>query len=459
MKKIPWLLTILIIVIFSSISCKKEIVQEILNTRDTVYIDTVNSIVIYNDTSLNGQIWNGNGKILRTSNGAIIKNGILKNWILDGPYTMRMFDTSVSLENCVPYRDRFSVAWYGANPNQKDNYYYLQKSINTCLNNGIWYCFVPAFNGKEYSYSKPLSIESIYKGNYVGCSLKLGGEGSFWTSWTSTLHYKGLSGSALNFQLNKGSEVQSLKITGEWQSPGGNDSIYFSNTEATYKDVSGKNIGKNLYGITIDGKVPLNGSQSGSTGISFQDITVDNFAILVSLSPNAITANGDIMKFTDLHLGDGLIGIQNNQAQEKDIRFNGIYAWGSLYCLISIGRSGKYQAGDYAFSNANIAGRVIRVFDISASGWYSTHIENFYAESIRDIGVINTQIPITIDNSTFHLNYNINKNRTVLWGNSPLIRITSSILGYYDGGNSNVYVSGNMTFVNCSFRKGNLVFR
>lgn len=451
-------------IIFLEYACQKEVsYKQIINPKDTIYIyqDTGNLgyLTIDKDTSFRGKILDGHGSILRTTNNAVIKNVILKNWIIDGPLTIQMFDTTVDLQNCVPYGDRFSVAWFGASPLRKDNYDYLQKSINTCLNNGIWYCFIPAFKGKEYTYSKPLSVESIYKGKYVGCSLKLGGEGNFWTSWTSTLRYTGLSSSALNFQLNKGSQVESLKIVGEWKSPISDDATYFPRNEDTYKDISGKNIGKNLYGITIDGKVPLNGSRSGSTGISFEDITVTNFAILISLSPNAITANDDIMRFKDTHLGDGFIGIQNNQAQEKDIRFDGIYAWGNLYCLISIGKSGKYQAGDYAFSNANIAGRVIKVFDISASGWYSTHIDNFYVESIREIGTINTQVPITISNSTFHLNYNIDKKRIVLWGNSPLIKISSSIVGYYDGSGSDVWVSGQMTFENCDFRIGKLIFK
>jgi hypothetical protein len=204
----------------------------------------------------------------------------------------------------------------------------------------------------------------------------------------------------------------------------------------------------------MDGK-----TQSGSTGISFNDVTVSGFAILVALSPNGITANDDIIKFTDIHFGDGLIGIQNNQAQEKDIRIDGIFCWGSLYCLISIGHAGKYQAGDYAFSNGNIAGRVIRLLDISASGWYSTHIDNFFAESIREIGVISTQIPITISNSTFHLSTGITTKRIILWGNSPMIQISNSIIGYYNGQGTDVWVHGSMTFTGCDFRRGKLIYK
>ena len=372
-----------------------------------------------------------------------------------------MFDTSVTLQNCTPYKDRFSVAWYGANPYRSDNWCYLQKSINTCLDNKIWYCFVPAFSGREYFYSKTLDIKSIYKGNYAFCSLKFGGEGSFWTSWVSTLHYTGTKGSAYNFQLNKGSEFGPIKLKGPWKSPTGNDSTYFSYNSETYKDISGKNISNDLYGITIDGYPPLDGmTASGSTGITFNDVTVDGFAILIALSPNGITANDDIMRFNDIHLGDGYIGIQNGQAQEKDIRFDGMYCWGNVYCLISIGHAGKYQAGDYSFSNGNIAGRVIRLFDISASGWYSTHVDNFFAESIREVGVISTQIPITISNSTFNLNPMISKNRIVLWGNSSMIDISSSIIGYNDGLKTSVWVHGQMTIEsNCSFRGGQLIFK
>lgn len=445
------------------VACKKEIIYRYKNDPSQKIYAILNK-----DTSLNGGIWDGHGRVLRADNKAIITNGILKNWIIDAPLTAQVFDTSVTLQNCVPYGDRFSTAWYGASPNRKDNWEYFMKSINTCLENKIWYCFTPAVGGREYICSKPLEIKSIYKGNYAFCSLRFGGEASMWDVGTGTiLHYTGFSGSALNLQLNKGSQIDHIRFKGEWKSPGGTDAQYLAHTEATYQDVSGHHIGDWLYGITIDGNKPLDGkTTSGSTGITIEDVTIDGFTKLLALSPNGITANCDIIMIKNIHFGNGKYAFQGGQAQEKDIRIDGMFCWGSVYCLISIGHAGKYQAGDYAFSNGNIAGRVIRVVDISASGWFSTNITNFFVESIREIGVISTQVPITISKSTFDLSTSISKERIILWGSSPvlndpsLIRISSSIIGYYDGSGTDVWVHGLITFEpGCSFRRGKLVYK
>lgn len=458
MKKLRWLVLLIVVT-----ACKKEIVYR---DRNSSIENTV--LTVSKDTSLNEGIWDGKGKILRADNNAIISHAILRNWIIDGALTSQIFDTSVTLENCVPYWDKFSVAWYGASPERKDNWAYLMKSINTCMANGIRWCFVPSNRGREYVYSKPLEIKSIYKGNYAFCSLRFGGDASMWDVGTGTiLHYTGFSGSALNLQLNKGSQIDHIRFKGEWKSPGGTDAEYLKHTEATYNDVSGHNIGNWLYGITIDGNKPLDGkTTSGSTGITIEDVTIDGFTKLLALSPNGITANDDIIMIKNIHFGNGKYAFQGGQAQEKDIRIDGMFCWGSVYCLISIGHAGKYQAGDYAFSNGNIAGRVIRFCDISASGWFSTNIDNFFVESIKEIGVISTQVPITISKSTFDLSTSISKERIILWGSSPvlndpsLIRISSSIIGYYDGSGSDVWVHGLMTFESgCSFRRGKVVFK
>jgi hypothetical protein len=50
----------------------------------------------------------------------------------------------------------------------------------------------------------------------------------------------------------------------------------------------------------------------------------------------------------------------------------------------------------------NIAGKCIRLFDITQVGWYSTSISNIYSESLATIGSITSQIPTSISNCTFH---------------------------------------------------------
>lgn len=421
------------------------------------YINTDNTVTINHDTTIvNADVWDGQGKVLRITDAKISGNIILKNWIIDAALTQWVFDTAITLQNVKPYGDRFSTAWYGARSSNTDNWWNLQKSINTCLNNNIRYCYTPAGN---YNYSRSLNIESIYNNQYAFCSLRFGGESSFWSTGNGTnLYYNATSGSALNLQLNKGSEVDHINLNGWWRSPGGSDSAYFNLSEANYKDVSGKNVSDYLSGISIDGKPPIDGvTRSGSTGNHLHDLTISNFTKLLSLSPNGITDNNDILMVENLHLGDGKYGICNGQAQEKDMRFYGVYAWGSLYNVISIGRFGKYQAGEYSFDGANIAGRVIQVFDINTANWFSTHVTNFFVESIARIGNINGSMPVSVSNSTFDLNHFINTDRIVLYAPSNRVQFSNSTIRYYNGGCTDVKIKGAVVFNNVNIGCGNLI--
>ena len=444
MKKVT-LYYLLFIGIFS---CTKTEIKYINNYQNNVIVSALD-IFINGDTTVNN-LWVIPPKAIVHfgSGGHIHGKGTMQGGIIDAALTQDIFDTTFSLSNIKTYNQDFSVCWYGSKTSNKDNSNNLQKAINTCIDNNLKNCFIPTGN---YTYSKPLTITNIYKGNYVGVSIRFYGEGQYWND-RSTLTYTGLSGAALGIQYGKGTEIDHLKITGTFLPPVTTDSTY-ANTLLT-------SFGTNAstYGLVIDYDGTKNAG--GSTGIKVHDMWVTNFGTCYSVSPNSVTFNGDILVFENIRCGEARIGFQSNQAQEKGNVIRGIYSWGKIHTLISIGQSGKFQAGNYTIDGGNIAGNCIRLFDIRESGWFPSSISNLYAESIATIGTIyagdsKNQLPTEIKSCTFDFGY-INQvgKQNLFSGNSLYTKFSSCLFRYYGDYTSRMKMSGWATFENCYFSCG-----
>jgi hypothetical protein len=405
-------------------------------------------ILINKDTVIN-KTWNiPPGTILKFgSKGHISGTGTIRGGIIDAALGQWIFDTTLTLYPEGTYGKVFSAKWFGAG-RVKDNSTALQKGINTVLDNytSLRDFFIPF---GVYEFSKPLVVKGVYKGQYVGVTIHIFGESSFWDCCTgTTLKYTGTTVFALGLQLNKGSEINNLIITGQFKSPASPDSVYFNLPLEKYTDANSK-CGNNYAGIVIDYDGKMN--SGGSTGIKIHDVSVGNFSTDFSISPNGVTFNADILMFENIHCGDARIGFANGQAQEKGNIIRGIYSWGSIHTLYSAGKLGKNQAGSYTIDGGNIAGRCIRLFDISQAGWYSTNVTNLFAESIGSIGVILSQIPVNISNCTFHFQVpSIIGRQALLVSNNEKINFNNCIFRYY-GLKDPMKFIGNATYNNCYF--------
>jgi hypothetical protein len=405
-------------------------------------------IFINKDTIINNT-WNiPKGTILKFgSKGNINGNGTIKGGVIDAAYTQWIFDSTLTVSPEGTYNNVFSAKWFGAG-SVKDNAGVLQKGINTVLaNSGVLRnFFIPR---GVYPFSKPLTVASIYKEQYTGCTIHIYGESSFWDSGAgTTLQYTATDGFALGLQLNKGTEIDHLTITGMFKAPADVDSVYYNIPFDQFNDVNGK-CGPSYAGLVIDYDGSKN--QSGSTGIKIHDMNVGNFTINYSISPNGKTVNADILLFENIRCGNAKVGFATGQAQEKGNVIRGIYSWGSVHTLYVAGKYGKAQAGSYTIDGGNIAGRCIRLFDMSQAGWYSTNISNIFAESLGSIGNISTQIPVNISNSTFHFVYpNKIGRQTLLNSNNEKVAFNNCIFRYY-GKTDPIKFLGKATFNNCQF--------
>ena len=405
-------------------------------------------IFINKDTIVN-KLWSIEpGTILHFgSKGHISGKGTIKGGIIDAAMGQWIFDTTITVYPEGTYGKDFSARWYGAG-RQTDNAGALQKGINTVLENPqtLRNFFIPK---GIYPFGKPLMVQSVYKGNYVGATIHMYGEASFWDCCNgTTLQYTAVNGFALGLQLNKGSEINNLIIVGKFKSPPGNDSSYFNIPFEKYTDANNK-CSDTYAGLVIDYDASKN--SGGSTGISIHDINVSNFTIDYFISPNGKTFNADILVFQNIRCGDARIGFATGQAQEKGNVIRGIYSWGSIHTLFSIGRYGKSQAGQYTIDGGNVAGRCIRLFDITQIGWYATHVSNLFAESIASIGSITSQIPTSIDNCTFHFVLpKVAGRQNLFYANNSKVAFNNCTFRYY-GLKDAMKFTGEATYNNCFF--------
>ncbi len=416
----------------------------------TILFQTAQSqdIFIDKDTTLKKDWLLPKGTILRFgSKGHISGTAAIKGGIIDAALGQWIFDTTITVYPEGTYGSQFSARWYGAG-SMDDNAGALQKGINTILANlnVLRDFFIPK---GVYAFSRPLVVQRVINGKYAAATIHMFGEYSFWDCCSgTTLQYTATDGFALGLQLNKGTEINNIRITGQFRSPEKPDSVYYNIPFEKYTDANGKC--DNMYaGVVID----YDGSNtaSGSTGIKVHDMNVSNFSIDYMVSANGKTYNAEILLFENIRCGDARIGFVTGQAQEKGNMIRGIYSWGSIHTLYSCGRFGKAQAGNYTIDGGNIAGRCIRLFDITQSGWYSTTIQNLFAESIATVGSITSQIPTAVSNCTFHFVYPwlIGK-QTLFYGNSDKISFYNCIFRYY-GEKYPMKFSGYASFVNCIF--------
>lgn len=99
----------------------------------------------------------------------------------------------------------------------------------------------------------------------------------------------------------------------------------------------------------------------------------------------------------------------------------------------------------------NVAGKCIRLFDISQSGWYATSIANIFSESIATIGSISTQIPTSISNCTFHFVFpEVIGKQTLFYTNNDKTKFSNCIFRYY-GSKQEMRFAGSATYDNCMF--------
>lgn len=310
------------------------------------------------------------------------------------------------------------------------------------------------------------------------CTVEVVGESSFWDSNIGSELEPTFSNTfAIGIQNGKGCKVRKLKITGLFTPPSSGDRKKFFNTSfENFKDNISRDSRFSPYaGIVIDpftnlptDKMPADGgypglrsyyglysafsSNTGSTGIEIEEMTINNFVVGICSSPNGVTRNAEITLINKIQFTNCKLCVSGGQDQEKMNVISNIYCWGGTHTIFGTDLyGGPRMAGNWVIDRANIAGAVVRFIYNNQHGYFPTYISNVFAESLGTWGTINSEIACRISNCHIDFEYPaVAGNQTLItsWGEN--IVYSSCNFRYY-GEKTPMKIEGNAVFDHCYF--------
>lgn len=371
-----------------------------------------------------------------------------------------------------------SVKKYGAGMGlgAEADYNGIQSAINEAASGPARTVFIPL---GIYTISKPLII--MQKGGFV--TVELLGESSFWDAKIgSVINYTGTNGFAIGIQNGKGCKIRKLTINGVFQTPFQNDKKkFFASKFEDFKDGICRDSRFSPHAaIVIDpftnlsGQIPPDGgypglesyyglypnfsTQTGSTGIEIEEMSINKFVVGIISSPNGLTRNAEITIINKIQFQNMKLCIANCQDQEKMNRVSNIYCWGPAHTIFAntyYGDASARMAGNWNIDHANLAGAVVRFIYNQQYGYFPTYISHVFAESLGEWGTINSELATSISDChiDFAMEYEGNDlNRTVITSYGANVVYRSCNFRFYDGDYTHsFYVEGNAKFQDCYF--------
>lgn len=428
-------------------------------------------VVISANVTINGTVNIPVGKILKFEGGKLSGKGTINGGIIEANYQTQIFDAGLTV-NPKAVNQYFSAKWFGATgDNANDDQPAIQRSINTCLRNNIRTVFLPV---GRYRIAKPLLV--MAEGRF--CTLELLGESSFWDANVGSEIFPTFSNTfAIGIQNGKGCKVRKLKLTGLFTPPSQADRRTFFNTSfADFRDRTSRDSRNSPYaGIVIDpftnlsdNKLPADGgypglsgyyglyngfsTQTGSTGIEIEEMSINNFVVGICSSPNGLTRNAEITLINKIQFENCKLCISGGQDQEKANLISNIYCWGGTHTVFGTDLyGGPRMAGNWNIDHANIAGAVVRFIYNDQHGYFPTYISHVFAESLGTWGTINSELACEVSDCHIDFEYQrVAGPQTLItsWGKDIVYR--SCNFRYY-GENTPLKVEGNCIFEHCYF--------
>jgi Pectate lyase superfamily protein len=459
----------------TSSSDQTTVIQDAFNNSKIVRV-VINAPGII----INGTVNIPSGKVLKIEQGFMLSgHGAINGGNIDADYQVQIFDTALTV-NPLSVNRYFSVKWFGAKGNNRDDYYAIQKSINTCIKNNIRTLYFPA---GRYRISHPLILRG-YTANEsknntrTFCTLELLGESSFWDSNMGSEIYADFDNTfAIGIQDGKGCKVRGLKIVGQFRPPSMKDpKMFFSMPFAEFIDGKCRDSRFSPYaGIVIDpftnrptdklpadggypgltsyyGKTPRLITQSGSTGTELEELNISGFVVGICSSPNGLTRNAEITIINKVQFSNCKLCISGGQDQEKDNAVTNIYCWGGTHTVFGTDLYGSPRmAGFWSIDYVNIAGGVVRFIYNDQHGYFPTNISHVFAESLGSFGTLNSELACEVSDCMFDFAYQeYAGEQTLLIANGPNVVFRTCNFRYY-GQKVPLPMHANCVFDHCFF--------
>lgn len=311
---------------------------------------------------------------------------------------------------------------YGIVPNVNfiDNTAPIQAFIDDCVAKNIRVAMLTL--GQYYNKGSLLIHK---KGTFV--TLEFRGESSMWDSNIgSEIIYTGTQGFALGIQNGKGCSIRKMTFKGVFNPPFQNDKAKFYNCKLEeYTDgvCSQKRYAPHAAIIinpfpNLPGQTPPDGgyvelqkyfgmypnfsSQTGSTAIEIDEVSISNFVLGIGSSVNGFTENSEILSYHNIQIEKCALGFSGGQAQEKGNVISNYACWDG-HTLFATGVFGRpKEAGNWTLLYGNIA-QMAQFIDNNSEGYFATNIDYLKAETVARFGTYSSRLYCTADHIDFDI--------------------------------------------------------
>jgi hypothetical protein len=358
-----------------------------------------------------------------------------------------------------------NILSFGADPTgRKDSYKPIQDAINAAITTDATVS-IPKGN---YTLSRGLLLINWDGTKYIQHGVNIIGDGNWWKGGC-VLNFTHKNGFGIGIQLGKGPTIKGVKIVGRFNPPTENfyklsideynDPTIVSKWLAPYAglviDPFTNNETENDWGKDgYEGYGKYYGGQgqtsSGSTGLILEDLIFSNWDGCVVPSPNGYTQNAELIRGRRIQVANCRVGLANTQSQEKTNTFQHIGSWADVHTLFAK-RWGAGTPGVYHISDVNIAGRVNQFIDHEEGGYFGSHFERIFCESMGRFGRLNSEKGATVEKSEIGFAY---PEETGYWQQKCIestgVTFRDCSIRYY-GKNVPVTLSGRSHYDNCKF--------
>jgi hypothetical protein len=372
--------------------------------------------------------------------------GTINGGYIQASYYQDIFDTTLTVNIKGGATSIVSTSWFGCSPSKSDNTRYFQKAINSTVGKDMT-LYTPA---GVYNDSTFLLIYNMYNGDYSGVGLKWKGDYTFNGATAGTvINCLNKGNFAVGIQRGKGVTLEGLAIVGQFKKVNKPAAVGINYYNIAYGDYADTTVTEYYSGIIVDPYNNPSGQTGGSTGILFKDMMVSGFTTLFRIG-NTSTLNAEEIIAERIVFGMGRTGWYSTQAQEKQNVIRNSMAWDGLHTFFA-SNSGN-GSGNYHIHDINVAGGVVRLFDIQQSGWFPTKIDHIYAESIGSIGTLYTSaMIISVTDCDFNFAYKSEAGIQYLAKTNSLnVKFTNCDFAYFGQGYDLTF-SGIASYIGCSF--------
>ena len=426
---------------------------------------------------INSTVTIPNKKVMVFTNGnGLTGSGTVSGGIIESGLHNNIFGANLNVNPDGTSTEKISVKWFGAiGDNTVDDQPAIQRAINCVIRNNakLFKVYIPA---GDYRCDNPILLENFNGTSYQFHTVWLEGETSWWPkSATGTrLLFTFKDKFGIGVQSGKGTIIKNLYLRGLFTPPSATGYDWYKLTQAEYTDPTCRDTTYSPYsGIVLDpfsrtGSLPSDGgypgmtssytkdatgSNGGSTGVYIEDVFINNFIIGIICSPNGQTRNAEQCRYYKTQFASVKICFYNSTDQEKVNVIDHVGAWSDVHTVFSNNGYGVGTPGVYAVSNVNMAGRVNTFIYHTQGGYFASHFEKIFSESLGRFGTITTLLASSVNDSELGFAYPDQE-----MGAFPDWHIEGSgttfkncVIRLY-GKNWPVLIKpGNLNFENCSF--------